>query len=56
MDNEKKMQLVLSLSDIAEGLETAIKSVKLIANSLDDVANLLRDSVQGEETGLQSNN
>ena len=56
MDNEKKMQIVLSLSDIAEGLETAIKSLKLIANGLDDVANLLRETVQGEETSLQSTN
>ena len=50
MDDEKKMQFVLTLSDIAEGLGTVMESLKLIANGLDDVANLLRDTVQCEET------
>lgn len=56
MDNEKKMQFVLTLSDIAEGLGTVIESLKLIANGLDDVANLLRDTVPSEETSLESTN
>ena len=56
MDNEKKMQFVLTLSDIAEGLGTVIESLKLIANGLDDVANLLRDTVPSEETRLESTN
>ena len=50
MDNEKKMQFVLTLSDFAEGLGTVIESLKLIANGLDDVANLLRDTVANGET------
>lgn len=50
MDNENKMQFVLTLSDIAEGFGTMIDALKLIANGLDDVANLLRDSVPSEET------
>ena len=49
MDNEKKMNLVLSISDIAEGLGTMIDALKLTASGLDDVANLLRDAVKGEE-------
>lgn len=56
MDNEKKMQFVLTLSDIAEGLGTVIESLKLIANGLDDVANLLRDAVPSEEKSLESTN
>lgn len=49
MSNEKKMQLVLTLSDIAEGLGTIIEALKLVSNGLDDVANLLRDTVKGED-------
>ena len=49
MDNEKKMTLVLTLSDIAEGINTTIEALRLIANGLDDVANLLRDTVKGED-------
>ena len=49
MDDEKKMTLVLSLSDIAEGINTTIEALRLIANGLDDVANLLRDTVKGED-------
>ena len=45
MDNDKKMLYVLTLSDIAEGLGTIIEALKLISNGLDDVANLLRDTV-----------
>lgn len=53
MDNEKKMNLVLSISDIAEGLGTMIDALKLTASGLDDVANLLRDAVKGEEAELK---
>ena len=49
MSNDKKMQLVLTLSDIAEGLGTIIEALKLVTNGLDDVANLLRDTVKGED-------
>ena len=55
MDEEKKMTLVLTLSDIAEGLNTAIEALKLIANGLDDVANLLRDTVKGEDAERNEN-
>ena len=48
MDNEKKMQLVLTLSDIAEGLGTIVEALKLVSNGLDDVANLLRETVTTE--------
>ena len=48
MSNDKKMQLVLTLSDIAEGLGTIIEALKLVSNGLDDVANLMRDSVTSE--------
>ncbi len=50
MDNDKKMLYVLTLSDIAEGLGTIIEALKLISNGLDDVANLMRDSVSNQET------
>ena len=53
MENEKKMNLVLSISDIAEGLGTMIDALKLTASGLDDVANLLRDAVKGEEAELK---
>ena len=53
MDNDKKMNLVLSISDIAEGLGTMIDALKLTASGLDDVANLLRDAVKGEEAELK---
>lgn len=49
MDDEKKMTLVLTLSDIAEGINTTIEALRLVANGLDDVANLLRDTVKGED-------
>lgn len=52
MDNNKKMALVLTLSDIAEGLGTIIEAMKLTASGLDDVANLLRDTVQKEDVNL----
>ncbi len=52
MDNDKKMTLVLTLSDIAEGINTTIQALKLVANGLDDVANLLRDTVQKEDVNL----
>ena len=45
MDNDKMMTFVLTLSDIAEGINNAIQAFKLIADGLDDVANLMRDSV-----------
>ena len=45
MDNDKKMNLVLLLSDIAEGIGTMIEAMKLTASGLDDVANLLRETV-----------
>lgn len=48
MDNEKKMQLVLTLSDIAEGLGTIVEALKLVSNGLDDVSNLLRETVTNE--------
>ncbi len=48
MDDEKKMTLVLTLSDIAEGINTTIEALRLIANGLDDVANLLRETVTTE--------
>lgn len=48
MDDEKKMTLVLTLSDIAEGINTTIDALRLIANGLDDVANLLRETVTTE--------
>lgn len=48
MDNDKKMTLVLTLSDIAEGINTTIEALKLIANGLDDVANLMRESIASE--------
>ena len=48
MDDEKKMTLVLTLSDIAEGINTTIEALRLIANGLDDVANLLRGTVTNE--------
>lgn len=47
MSEENKMNLVLTLADIAEGINTTIEALKLIANGLDDVANLMRDSVNG---------
>ena len=50
MDNDIKMLYVLTLSDIAEGLGTIIEALKLISNGLDDVANLMRDSVSNQET------
>ena len=50
MENDKKMLYALTLSDIAEGLGTIIEALKLISNGLDDVANLMRDSVAKEET------
>ena len=37
-----------ALSDIAEGLGTIIEALKLVSNGLDDVANLMRDSVTSE--------
>ena len=46
MNEDKKMLYVLTLSDIAEGINNAIEAFKLIANGLDDVANLMRDTVQ----------
>ena len=49
MSNDKKMQLVLTLSDIAEGLGTIAEALKLVSNSLDDAANLMRESVTSEE-------
>ncbi len=49
MDEKKKMNLVLSLSDIAEGLGTMADALKLTASGLDDVANLLRDTIKGED-------
>lgn len=48
MDDEKRMTLVLTLSDIAEGINTTIEALRLIANGLDDVANLLRGTVTTE--------
>ena len=48
MSNDKKMQLVLTLSDIAEGLGTVTEALKLVTNGLDDVANLLRETVTNE--------
>ena len=50
MENDKKMVFVLTLSDIAEGLGTIVEALKLISNGLDDVANLLRDTVANGET------
>ncbi len=52
MDNDKKMVLVLTLSDIAEGLGTIIEAMKLTASGLDDVANLLRETVRKEDVNL----
>ena len=49
MSNDKKMQLVLTLSDIAEGLGSIVEALKLVSNVLDDAANLMRDSVTSEE-------
>ena len=49
MSNDKKMQLVLTLSDIAEGLGTVTEALKLVTNGLDDAANLMRESVTSEE-------
>lgn len=49
MENDKKMTLVLTLSDIAEGINSTIESLKLIANGLDDVANLMRETVKAED-------
>lgn len=48
MSNDKKMQLVLTLSDIAEGLGTIVEALKLVSNGLDDVSNLMRESVTSE--------
>lgn len=48
MEDEKKMQLVLTLSDIAEGLGTIVEALKLVSNGLDDAANLLRETVTTE--------
>ena len=50
MNEEKKMDLVLSLSDIAEGLGTMADALQLIASGLDNATNILRDTVKGEES------
>ena len=50
MSNDKKMQLVLTLSDIAEGLGTVTEALKLVTNGLADVANLLRETVTNEKS------
>ena len=49
MDEEKKMKIVLALADIAEGLGTMADALKLTASGLDDVTNLLRETVKGED-------
>lgn len=56
MDEDKRMLYVLTLSDVAEGINTAIEALKLIANGLDDVANLMRDTVKNEGANDQSTN
>lgn len=43
MDKEKALQMALMISDIAEGAGTLVDSIKLIASTLDDVANMLRE-------------
>ena len=43
MEKEQALQLALTISDIAEGAEALLESIKLISSSLDDVANLLRE-------------
>ncbi len=43
MDKEKALQMALMISDIAEGAEALLDSIKLIASGLDDVANMLRE-------------
>jgi len=43
MDKEKALQMALMISDIAEGAEALLDSIKLIASGLDDVANIIRE-------------
>lgn len=49
MSEEKKMNLVLTLADIAEGLGTMADALKLTASGLDNVADLLRETIKGED-------
>lgn len=51
MEKDTKMQLALTLADAAEGLLASIESFKLIASSLDDTANLLREGA-GDDQGV----
>lgn len=48
MDDNRKMQFALILSDIAEGIGGLMDNLKLMSNALDDVANMLRDEASIE--------
>ena len=49
MNDKKQLDVALLLADVAEGCFTMIESLKLIADSLDSTANLLREGTPLEE-------
>ena len=48
MDKEKILQIALMLADVAEGAGAMLDSIKLIATSIDDVADMLREYATSE--------
>ena len=52
MDDNKNLALALLLADVAEGCLTLIECLKLIADSLDSTANLLRGITPTDNNNL----